>query len=101
LARALIILILEGMNAGLGSQAFAGPLVSTRYLFNGAAGPGYRYMSGDLPAEATARISGQLTLNYHADTGAAIIAFLDGRLYSPMRIVGFSDSELAALDGLT
>jgi hypothetical protein len=84
---------------GLGSRAFAGPLVTATYQFDGAVGPGYRYVSGDLPAEATARLSGQLTLEYDSDTGAAVITSLAGSLYSPTRVVGFSDAELAALDG--
>jgi hypothetical protein len=95
----LIALALVGMNAELGSQALAGPLISAVYQFDGASEPGYRYVSGDLPAQATARMTGQLRLEFDADTGAATITSLEGELYSPIRIVGFSDAELAALDG--
>jgi hypothetical protein len=99
LAMVLFTFVFGVTNSGLGSLAFAGPLVTATYQFDGAAGPGYRYVSSDLPGEATARISGQLTLEYDADTGAAVITSLEASLYSPQRIVGFSDAELAALNG--
>jgi hypothetical protein len=99
LAPVMIALALCVTNLGVGPRAYAGPLVTAAYQFDGAAGPGYRYVSGDLPAEATARLTGQLTLEYDAETGAAVITSLTGSLYSPTRIVGFSDSELTALDG--
>jgi hypothetical protein len=99
LAKSMFTFIVAAAGAGIGSQAIAGPIVSATYQFDGAAAPGYRYLSGDLPAEATARVAGVLALEYDAETGAAVITSLQGSLYSPMRIVGFSDSELAALDG--
>jgi hypothetical protein len=99
LQRVLLTITASAAALGISSRAIAGPLISATYQFDGAAGPGYRYVSGDLPAEATARIAGELVLEYDADTGAAVITSLQGNLYSPARIVGFSDSELAALDG--
>ena len=81
------------------ADAAAGQAQSLAFRFadNGAAA--YRYVSGDLPFEATAQLSGQLVLQYDAATGDAQISLVQGILHSPQKVLGNFGGDAAWLAG--
>lgn len=83
----------------LAADAAAGQVQSLAFRFadNGAAA--YRYVSGDLPFEATAQLSGQLVLQYDAATGDAQISLVQGILHSPQKVLGDFGGDAAWLAG--
>jgi len=73
---------------GIAADASAGPIQLLAFRFADAGSAAYRYVSGDLPFEATAELTGQLVLEYDTEAGDASITMIEGSLHSPQQIVG-------------
>lgn len=79
--------------------ANAGPIETLPFNFANDGSPAYRYVSGDLPFEATAQLSGGLTLQYDTITGDAWISLVEGTLHSPVQTYGNPFSGIDWLEG--
>ena len=84
----LVSIILSLTCFSIAVDASAGSLQSIAFSFANDGSAAYRYVSGDLPFEATAELTGQLVLQYDDDSGVASITSIAGSLHSPQQTVG-------------
>lgn len=99
--RTSIALLLAALvGSGFTPQAAnAGPIETLAFNFANDGSPAYRYVSGDLPLEAIAQLSGGLTLQYDTVTGDAWISLVEGTLHSPVQTHGNPYSGIGWLAG--
>lgn len=86
---ALLVSVVLGVAClGIAADASAGPIQSMTFQFADDGSPAYRYVSGDLPFEATAELTGLLVLQFDTVSGDAWITLIEGALHSPQQTVG-------------
>ena len=83
----------------LAATASAGPIQSLAFHFANDGSPAYRYVSGDILFEATAELAGSLVLDYDTVSGNDTIRQIEGRLDSPLQILGHYPVEMSWLAG--
>jgi hypothetical protein len=84
----LVSVVLRAACFSIAVDASAGPIQSMAFHFADDGSAAYRYVSGDLPFEAVAELTGQLVLEYDAVSGDAWISLIEGDLHSPQQTVG-------------
>lgn len=84
----LVSVVLSAACLSIAVDASAGPIQSMAFHFSDDGSTAYRYVSGDLPFEAIAELSGQLVLEYDTVSGDAWITLIEGALHSPQQTVG-------------
>jgi hypothetical protein len=84
----LVSIVLSAACLGIAVDASAGPIQSMTFHFADDGSAAYRYVSGDLPFEATAELTGQLVLEYDTVSGDAWITLIEGNLHSPVQTLG-------------
>ena len=95
----LVSVVLCAACLGIAVDASAGPIQSVAFHFADDGSAAYRYVSGDLPFEATAELTGQLVLQFDTVSGDAWITSIEGALHSPVQTLGGNFGELGWLEG--
>ena len=95
----LVSIVFSAACLGIAADGSAGPIQSMAFRFANDGSPPYRYVSGDLPFEATAELTGQLVLQFDTVSGDAWITSIEGALHSPVQTLGGSFGELGWLEG--